>query len=307
MKKSIILFSVFTFFSGSSLANVEKCRVRSVFNLVVFASEDLIAKNLYSEGSLASGKSINLFNSNIMNSDCRALTTQGKMSLLESKVTGSVEGLSKIRMQSSSINGSIRSGEKMDLKDSKVGLMITPMGANMVNSERERWWKSSVITSIDFPKFKNELMKESIALKNLAETEIRKISYKDAITISLRLENNVYHLTSDQLKSIKRLEIRGDKSQKLIINVSGVSAVLNDLLVDLTGEIPPSNIVWNFHQATSLEIANTVDQILGIPGKVLAPLAKVKIDQALITGGVFAKSIVININEVHGTTEIKKD
>jgi hypothetical protein len=56
-----------------------------------------------------------------------------------------------------------------------------------------------------------------------------------------------------------------------------------------------------------LEIANTVDQILGIPGRVLAPFAKIVIDQALITGGVFAKSIAVNVNEVRGTSEIKKE
>jgi hypothetical protein len=136
MKTSLIICSLLTLITFKAQANVEKCQVKSVFNLVVFASEDLVAKNLLSEGSLASGRSINLFNSNIMNSDCRALTTPGQISLLESKVIGSIEGLTKVRIQSTTVNGSVRSSNKMDLKDSRVGLMITPMGAHMVNSER---------------------------------------------------------------------------------------------------------------------------------------------------------------------------
>jgi choice-of-anchor A domain-containing protein len=307
MKTSLIICSLLTLITFKAQANVEKCQVKSVFNLVVFASEDLVAKNLLSEGSLASGRSINLFNSNIMNSDCRALTTPGQISLLESKVIGSIEGLTKVRIQSTTVNGSVRSSNKMDLKDSRVGLMITPMGANMVNSEREKWWKSSVISSMDVTKFKNELMKESMALKNLTSSMVKQITYKDALTISLRDEKNILHFTSEQMAGIKRLEIRGDKKQKLILNISGQKASLNDLLIDISGDINPSNIVWKFHEATTLDIANTVDQILGIPGRVLAPFAKVVIDQALITGGVFAKSIAVNVNEERGTSEIKKE
>jgi choice-of-anchor A domain-containing protein len=160
---------------------------------------------------------------------------------------------------------------------------------------------------MDVTKFKNELMKESMALKNLTSSMVKQITYKDALTISLRDEKNILHFTSEQMAGIKRLEIRGDKKQKLILNISGQKASLNDLLIDISGDINPSNIVWNFHEATTLDIANTVDQILGIPGRVLAPFAKVVIDQALITGGVFAKSIAVNVNEERGTSEIKKE
>ena len=306
MKIKIILFSLLTLFNLKVHANLEKCQMASVFNLVVFASEDLNAKNFLSEGSLASGRYIDLVNSNIISTECRALTTPGQISLIESKILGSVEGLSRLKIQSTIISGSARSNKRMELEESSVSLMVNPIGANIYRSDVKTWQKSSVISSMDIEKFKDEIIIESINLRSLADSNAKKIIYKDALTISLMQEKNVLNLSSDQLVSIKRLEIRGDKNQKLIINVSGQSASLDDLLIDISGDIKPGNIVWNFHQATSLKIENTIDQILGIPGRILAPNATVKIIHALITGGVYAKLININIKDSVGISQIKK-
>lgn len=304
--KKVLFFAILVGLTNVASA-VEKCQIKSVFNLVAFGTEYVKGKNLRSNGSVASGKNIQLLNSEIDNSDCRALVSNGNVNIIDSKINGSIESLGSLSISKSLVKGQVRSPNKIMLSDSDVGILVSPKGATMSNSTREKWWTSGLTSSLDLSKFQNDLSTASKNFKKLEKTEnLKVITYKDTLTISLKNPENVIVLTSTELEKIKRLEIRGDVSQTLIINVTGESISLTDNSIDITGDIEPFNIIWNFHQAKNILIKDTMDQVLGIPGKIIAPNANIKLENALVSGGIYANSIDFNSRDENVDSELRE-
>lgn len=305
MKKTLLL----TFLVGLSANSfaAEKCQVKSVFNMVAFGSDYVKGKNLNANGSIGSGNSIHLLNSEIQNSDCRALSSNGNVTVNDSRINGSIESFGKLVINKTEVKGQVRSPNKIALTDSAVGIVVSPKGSTLVNSSRERWWTSTIIKSIDLNKFKNDVSAASAGYAKLPKSEnLKLIVYKENLTLSLKNKDNVVSLNSDQLAKIKNLEIRGDVEQTLVINVTGESISLNQNVIDISGDIEPFNVVWNFHQATSVVISDTSDQVLGVPGRILAPNANVKLENALVSGGIYAKSIDFNVAGESNSSKLRE-
>lgn len=305
MKKAL-LFTFIVGLSGQSFA-AEKCQVKSVFNMVAFGSDYVIGQNLKSNGSIGSGNSIRLGNSEINNSDCRALSSNGSVTVNDSKINGSVESFGQLKIENTDVLGQVRSPNKISLIDSSVGIVVGPKGSTLINSTREKWWNSTVIKSIDLGKFKSDLESAS---RNFAVKEQTKnlkiIGYKENLTLSLKSVENVISLTVEELEKVKNLEVRGDENQSLVINITGDNVVFDHSTIDISGDIEPFNIVWNFTNAKSVVIKDTLDQVLGIPGRIIAPNANVKLENALVSGGIYAKSIEFNVNSDNNKTEIRE-
>ena len=305
MKKAL----VFTFLVGLSANSfaAEKCQVKSVFNMVAFGSDYVKGKNLNANGSIASGNNIQLLNSEIQNSDCRALSSNGNVTVNDSRINGSIESFGKLVINKTEVKGQVRSPNKIELRDSSVGIVVSPKGSTLVNSTRERWWTSSLINSIDLNKFRNDVASESKKFAAQPKSEnLKLIVYKENLTLSLKNKDNVVSLNSDQLAKIKNLEIRGDVEQTLVINVTGETIALDQNVIDISGDIEPFNIVWNFHQAKSVVISETSDQVLGVPGRILAPNANVKLENALVSGGIYAKSIDFNVAGENNSSKLRE-
>lgn len=305
MKKALL----FTFLVGlsSNAFSAEKCQVKSVFNMVAFGADYVRGKNLNANGSIGSGNSIQLLNSDIQNSDCRALSSSGNVTVNDSRINGSIESFGKLTVSKSEVKGQVRSPNKIELRDSSVGIVVSPKGSTLVNSSREKWWTSSIINSIDLNRFKNDVQSASKKYAALPKSEnLKLIVYKENLTLSLKNKDNVVSLTSDQLGKIKKLEIRGDVEQTLVINVTGDAISLDHNVIDISGDIEPFNIVWNFHDAQSVVISETSDQILGIPGRVLAPNANVKLENALVSGGIYSKSIEFNMTGDNNASQLRE-
>lgn len=306
MKKTL-LFTFMVGLSSNAFAVEKKCQVKSVFNMVAFGSEYVKGRNLLSNGSIGSGNSIAISNSDIDNSDCRALSSQGNVTVDGSRINGSIEGFGKLKISNTIVEGQVRSPNKIDLTDSTVGTVVSPKGSTLVNSTRERWWTSSIINSVDLSKFKNDVLTASKNFASLPRSaDIRIIPYKENVTLSLKNTENVVSITAADLGKIKRLEIRGNKEQSLIINITGESADLNQSVTDISGDIEPFNIVWNFYEAKSVSISETGDQVLGHPGRIIAPLADVKLENALVSGGIYAKSVEFNSTNENNNAELRE-
>jgi choice-of-anchor A domain-containing protein len=304
--KKLILVTFLISISGNSFA-AEKCQVKSVFNMVAFGADFVKGKNLSANGSIGSGNDIHLLNSDIQNSDCRALSSNGNVTINDSRVNGSIESFGKLTIIKSEVKGQVRSPNKIELIDSSAGIAVSPKGLILVNSSREKWWTSSIISSIDLNKFKNDVILASKKYAALPKSEnLKLIVYKDNLTLSLKNKDNVVSLTSEQLAKIKNLEIRGNVEQTLVINVVGDVVSLDHNIIDISGDIEPFNIVWNFHQAKSVMISENSDQVLGVPGRVLAPNANVKLENALISGGIYAKSIEFNSTGENSASQLRE-
>lgn len=264
--------------ANSFAAAVSNCQVKSIFDLAAYGSESVKGINLKSNGSIGSGAQVHLSKSDIDNSSCKAIVSAGSITLIDSTISGPIEG----------------PNNKLSLQNTKVVDTLKPTG--------------KVSKSLDANKLRIELFDISKKSFSKKQTEsLKLIRYKESLTVSLKSVENVLTISSEALLKIKNLEIRGRADQTLIINVTGDSAVLNLESIDLSGTIGASRIIWNFGQAKTLVAKNSLDQIVGVPGRILAPGANVKIENALISGGVYAKSIEFNLNGLDQNSQITKN
>ena len=212
---------------------------------------------------------------------CNAFAGQCQVSSIFDMQAFGTEAVRAINLQA---GGIVAGGSSIQMKKSKI------------DSKDCRELSSKALESfINLNDLKNELQDLSTELsRKKTSKNIKVIAYKENMTLSLKDDENVIVMKSIELEKIQRLEIRGDKKQKLIINVTGKEIVLNNLVVDISGDVSPTSITWNLIEAKKIEVKNTIDQALGISGKIVAPLASIKFENALVTGKVYAKIIDFN-------------
>jgi choice-of-anchor A domain-containing protein len=103
---------------------------------------------------------------------------------------------------------------------------------------------------------------------------------------------SVFNINASQLSSFASFVMNLNGSSSIIVNVSGSSVTLNGN--DTSGVTGANNIIWNFYQATSLNIGTQLG------GTVLALQAAVT-NNNQIDGGLFAQSWTGN-GELHSYT-----
>lgn len=99
----------------------------------------------------------------------------------------------------------------------------------------------------------------------------------------------VFNITAAQLSSFASFVMNLNGSTSMIVNVSGTSVTINGN--DNSGALGANNIIWNFYQATTLNIGTLIG------GTVLATQAAVT-NNNQIDGGLFAQSWTGN-GELH--------
>ena len=107
-------------------------------------------------------------------------------------------------------------------------------------------------------------------------------------------------LQASDIKFGSILTLDSTARQSLVVNVYGKKVVFDQITIALEGSSQPSNIIWNFPEATEVVLIQSgvhqpqSDQatIIGIPGTFVAPHAEVKANNVLVTGAIFAKSFV---------------
>jgi choice-of-anchor A domain-containing protein len=267
-----ILMTGFITKANSAAVN-ERCIVKSVFDLSAFAVDSITGTNLKSNGSLVAGAQVHLTKSEVELSVCRAISSHGNISLRDSKVVGSIESLGILNLINTEVIGKTKNLPK----------------------------------TLNVSFLKNEMSTTSKKYAVLKQTpKIKSLIYKNYLTLSLKDKTNVFSIAGNELEKIKKIELRAQKNQNLIVNVSGSSITLDQQNVDISGDIETSSIVWNFPEAKTLTIKNSQDIGLGFAGKILAPNATIKIENALISGRVFAKSIVFNMNGLDQDSELRE-
>ena len=108
----------------------------------------------------------------------------------------------------------------------------------------------------------------------------------------------VINLNPSDIKDGRKLVLETQGSEALIINLAGAQYSFNRIDIVLQGSARPSNIIWNFFEASSVVMKNSGVRIsqsglnLGLPGTILAPYAEVKLNNMLVTGAVFADKFV---------------
>lgn len=96
---------------------------------------------------------------------------------------------------------------------------------------------------------------------------------------------NVFNLDGTKLSAANSLVIQTPANVPVILNITGTSDRLQNMGISLQGPAS-SKIVYNFYQATSLNISS-----VGVSGTVWAPKATVNFTSASITGSLIAGSL----------------
>ncbi len=96
-------------------------------------------------------------------------------------------------------------------------------------------------------------------------------------------ERNVFKVKGSDLASSNNLQINAPANSTVIINVDGTSDQIKSIGIALSGGIDRQRIVFNFYEATSLNISG-----VSVEGTIFAPKANVNVSNGGIRGSVIA-------------------
>lgn len=116
------------------------------------------------------------------------------------------------------------------------------------------------------------------------------------LTVELGTGTGVVSLAASDFKKGATLVLKGSPRNHLVLNIRGSRVVLDGLNVVLEGGLRPSQIRWNFVEASTLFIVRTHDPALGIPGILMAPFADTQFYEGLITGSLWVKNLIYDPN-----------
>ncbi len=109
----------------------------------------------------------------------------------------------------------------------------------------------------------------------------------------------VYTMSASQLASAGTLDFQGEPGQVIVVNVTGSSASILQKKIQMSSDMQMGQIVFNFPQATTLNIGNSGGEGINIPMTILAPRANVKFQNATINGGLYVGSLDDNHGQVN--------
>jgi choice-of-anchor A domain-containing protein len=176
-------------------------------------------------------------------------------------------------------NGSIKHGE------------IYVAGASVYNSVGLQSSTKTSTAPVNFTDLQTSVKSTSSNLAKLSATGTSSVAYGGMTLTGSKQAVEVFNLTGSQLSSINNFSFSNlDKDATLIINVSGKDAIgFNQNGVSLDG-FSKYNVVYNFYQATDLNIQN-----VGVQGNLLAPLATVRGASGQINGEVIVGNWLSNV------------
>lgn len=269
------------------------CKAPTLYDFTVYSVGDISVQRSDYQGLTGTAGNLTAshfqFNSNP--ETCLALTT-GQGTTIESSATnGNIESQGRTGLTFVGVHGNV-SAKNLYLNSSHVsGHVFTPSLKNIYSGLSGRRYKTAPFHA-EHSAIVAELLSESAKLAALPSNGFAKY-HGIELVIQLKPGSNVIALqNSEVLNKVQKIYIVGDAMASVIVNIPGDVFKLKYQKVILDNNILPGNIIWNFHQARSLHLSHTHDPIYGMPGVVMAPYAQVEFHEALITGALYAGSIV---------------
>ncbi|WP_413289814.1 collagen-binding domain-containing protein [Bdellovibrio sp. HCB337] len=258
------------------------CKTPSLYDFTVYSIGNIDVQQSDYQGLTGSGGSILAinfqFNSNP--ETCLAVSVAKDLGISSSAINGNTEAQGTAGLRSVGARGDVVARKTHFVSTGVRGKVVTKNPSFRVNH-------ADVI---------EELIVESSKLAHKSSTGMA-LNRADALVLDLKSTDNViYILHPSVINEAKRIIINGNPSSKVVINVPGEDIRLKGQDVMLLGDVNPANITWNFYQAKNLHISKTHNALYGMPGIVMAPLALVEFHEALITGALYAGSIVTSLS-----------
>ena len=146
---------------------------------------------------------------------------------------------------------------------------------------------------IDFPAVSAKLVAMSLALKSYGGKTPNK-EYSTLVLSGSDPELNVFTIDAGALTGVYTYSFRVPQGASVIVNVTGTSPIIRNVGFDRQNGIRPSQILFNFPDATALEITS-----VGFMGSILAPKADAQLRWGLVQGTVVVNAAVPAFIELH--------
>lgn len=137
---------------------------------------------------------------------------------------------------------------------------------------------------VDFSTAHDSLSATSAMLKDKDVNGDTLVEYVTNITFTSNADVNVFYLDGADLNNANVINFNMGIDDIAIINVSGTTGD-HFTSLGMTGTYDPSNILWNFYEATDLTLNTTVQ------GSILAPFADVTFNNGNLWGTLVAGSM----------------
>jgi choice-of-anchor A domain-containing protein len=291
MKNNHVLIGLFLTLI-SPLTYSSNCQTSDLTNLVVYSKHNIEGDSSDYQGSIAAGNNVFLTHFYIDQTSCQSISAKNNVAFVSGNTKSSVTGLNDVKLISFSTKGNIESNGQITIKESGVNNLISPKRPTIINAGYKSFKRATIESDVQFERLNFQLDSWSNNLKNMAKNTNTKL-INNSLYILPTLSENIIELNANDLTNIV---IKGNRDQKLIINIQGTSISLYGINISLLGGISAQNIVWNFYEAESLFISNTANGNIGIPGTVLAPKANAEFYEGLITGALYVNNLSFNEN-----------
>ena len=290
---SSLITTVLALSSLNVYGSSDLCKIKDLKEVVVFTTTSIEGLHSDFQGTVVAGGDVYLQNFYLNKTKCLSLISSGIATMAYGSVEHGIEGMNGVTILKTGANGPVRSNGDVTLKNSGADVVIAPKRPATISSGIGSFEKRKIDPTANVEELNTQMHNMSAENFSLARTSEPKI-INGEIIIEANTYLNVVSIDADKnpIKKNETFVIRANIGQKVIINVKGKSIELRGTNVVLDGSVTPADIVWNFVDAESMFIMNTADGVFGIPGTVLAPNASVEFYEGLITGALYARSII---------------
>lgn len=305
MRKLVILTSFLVLFISkpvwSHKTSPTKCQTPKLADFTVFTIENIYGQNSDYQGLIGAGGSIELTNFFVGTKlgHCLSLAAGGDIKLKNILLASNIESHQSVNIRSADVRGFIKAGQAVTLSHSKIN--------SFVQSRHKIFLEKAAVRQLikTQPQFSAPL---SAIIQELRDTSnaysakshdpnlrpLLHIKKEDFIELRTKPGFNIVNIDGEKFKQHKQLFVHGGANDQLVLQIQGESVELTDLTVHLTGGIEPHQITWNLAQARYLFIKNTGHPAHGIPGRILAPQARVQFYAGLVAGSIWAYAMDYN-------------
>lgn len=170
-------------------------------------------------------------------------------------------------------NGKVENGNALSVNDSVFGNDVEfPHGSYKKGSE------------INFPALNAILTNNSTNLAALSSNGTATLAYS-ALSFNGSLNSNIFNVSSSDLSNASNIQFNVPSSSTVLINVTGNTVNLQNVGFDMNGVLP-SNVLFNMPNVTNLNMSG-----LSMRGSLLAPLAHVNFNNAVMQGNIAANTL----------------
>ncbi len=291
--KLTFALSFFILSSVNVYSSTDLCKITDIRDVVVFTTSSIEGLHSDFQGTVVAGGDVYLQNFYLNKTKCYSLVSNGIATMAYGSVEYGIEGQNGVTVLKTGVTGPVRSNGAVTLKNSGADTVVAPKRPTTISAGIGSFEKRKIEATANVEQLNIQMHRMTAEFFSLARTTEPKI-INNEIVIEANTYTNVVELDAEKspIRRNETIVIRANVGQKVIINVKGKNIELRGTNVVLQGSVTPSDIVWNFVDAETMYIINTADAVYGIPGTVLAPHATVEFYEGLITGALYARSII---------------